>query len=246
MCSPSPRPPKPYEPTKQSLTTFPEQNQSAECDNTHQILFSPSTAHVTEQANSKPSGSKVRLAESVNLLLPTLPLIPDIVVTSPQPSTTNEEQTTTEDTMFRLALPVSVSPSPMGPQDPPEIPKPKRTQTYDDELEDIEGVCKAQGILKRIQFIKPSCRTICFECSASDAYDHTMELWRNWKSFGMTITQDDKKGMVMRARLPPIDGMFLPHPPLLIHAHCNSVSGSRTGVAHGHWDVKLHGLLEIE
>jgi hypothetical protein len=31
----------------------------------------------------------------------------------------------------------------------------------------------------------------------------------------MTITQDDKKGMVMRARLSPIDGMFLPHLPLL-------------------------------
>jgi hypothetical protein len=30
----------------------------------------------------------------------------------------------------------------------------------------------------------------------------------------MTITQDDKKGMVMRATLPAIKSMFLPHPPL--------------------------------
>jgi hypothetical protein len=106
------------------------------------------------------------LAESENLLLPTVPLIPDVVVTSPQPSTTNEEQTitTTEDTLFRLALSVSVSPSPMGPRIG-RISKPKRTQTYDDELEDIEGVCKAQGILKRIQFIMPSFRTIYFECA---------------------------------------------------------------------------------
>jgi hypothetical protein len=125
--------------------------------------------------------------------------------------------------MLPVALPTTSSLStvslPAAPQEQEVIPKPKRTQTYDDELEDIERdefkrVRNGQGILKRILFIKPSCRTICFECSATDAYDHTMELWRNWKSFGMTITQDDKKGMVMRATLPAIKGMFLPHPPL--------------------------------
>jgi hypothetical protein len=38
-----------------------------------------------------------------------------------------------------------------------------------------------------------------------------MDLWSNRRTFGMAITQDDKKGIVMRARPLPIEGIFLPH-----------------------------------
>jgi hypothetical protein len=97
------------------------------------------------------------------------------------------------------------------------VPGPTKAavDSSDDELEDIERdefkrVQESQGVLKRIFGIKPQCRTICFDCPATEAYEHTMDLWRKWKRFGLVLLQDDRKGMVMRCKLPALDGKSPP------------------------------------
>jgi hypothetical protein len=76
----------------------------------------------------------------------------------------------------------------------------------DDELADVsrdefKRVVDKQGWINRCFGGKPPFRFICFSQSAAVTRKDIMDLWRDWRRYGLVILQDDKKGLVMRARV---------------------------------------------
>ncbi|KAG0130795.1 hypothetical protein HOY82DRAFT_579027 [Tuber indicum] len=49
--------------------------------------------------------------------------------------------------------------------------------------------------------VKPASRVICFNISPMAARKEIMKLWKEWVKYGLVIVEDDRKSLVMRARV---------------------------------------------
>ncbi|PWW78433.1 hypothetical protein C7212DRAFT_181916 [Tuber magnatum] len=49
--------------------------------------------------------------------------------------------------------------------------------------------------------VKPASRVICFNISPMTARKEIMRLWKEWVKYGLVIVEDDRKSLVMRARV---------------------------------------------
>lgn len=49
--------------------------------------------------------------------------------------------------------------------------------------------------------VKPASRVICFNISPVATRKEIMKLWKEWVKYGLIIIGDDRKALVMRARV---------------------------------------------
>ena len=49
--------------------------------------------------------------------------------------------------------------------------------------------------------VKPAYRVICFNISPTATRKEIMKLWKEWVKYGLAIVEDDRKSLVMRARV---------------------------------------------
>jgi len=84
----------------------------------------------------------------------------------------------------------------------------------DEELDHIkrdeyQRIVEQQGLIQKILKVKPATRILCFNLTATQTRLEILRILRGWKRVGILITQDDKKGLVIRCELQPINRMFL-------------------------------------
>ncbi|KAA8899998.1 hypothetical protein FN846DRAFT_164344 [Sphaerosporella brunnea] len=73
-----------------------------------------------------------------------------------------------------------------------------------DERDEYKRILESQGLFKRLLGHKPQYRTICFHVTAVQSYGVTMDMLKQWGMYGLVILQEDRKGMVIRCRAPPL------------------------------------------
>ena len=89
----------------------------------------------------------------------------------------------------------------------------------DDELADVKRdeykrILGQRDFITRVFKKQPPSRIMCFALSATETRVDILKILREWKQSGLSMLQDDQKGLVMRFEILPVNREPLsPHPP---------------------------------